>query len=157
MDKGQKKIRAQHGWNKVKQRLLGIIASELDVSFINSPVHKRTGYSEIKLRFFQVKLNGDIIWRFPKDSEQNKDYFLYSYCPCNGKWRIEYPIRSIITYLDLPKEQLIEYEDKAGLADILKVCDKRIGYNRLKTLELSTAAKKVFDARFKDKKESTNN
>jgi hypothetical protein len=51
----------------------------------------------------------------------------------------------------LPKNQLFQYEDRAGLADILKVCDKRIGYNRLKNLELSTAAKKIFEARFKKK------
>ena len=61
---------------------------------------------------------------------------------------------SIIKYLDLPKDQLIHYEDKAGLADVLKVCDKRIGYNRLKNLELSPAAKKIFEVRFKDKQET---
>ena len=42
---------------------------------------------------------------------------------------------------------------KQRLSDILKVCDRRIGYNRLKSLELSTAIKKIFDERFKDKKE----
>jgi len=59
---------------------------------------------------------------------------------------------SIIKYLDLSKDQLIHYEDKAGLSDVLKVCDRRLGYNRLKNLELSDAAKKIFDARFKNKK-----
>jgi hypothetical protein len=61
------------------------------------------------------------------------------------------PELSITKYLDLPKEQLLQYKDKAGLADILKICDRRIGYNRLKDIELSPAAKKIFDVRFKEK------
>ena len=133
-----------HRWNKLQKRLLEIIAPELDIAFNNSPARKTTGRSEIILRFFQVKFNGEIIWWFPKDSEQSNGYFLTSY--------MEFPKHSIMKYLDLPKEQLLNYEDKAGLADILKVCDKRIGYNRLKNLELSPAAKMIFDVRFKDKK-----
>lgn len=139
---------ADHRWNKLKQRLSNIIVHELDISFNNSPVRKETRHSEITLRFFQVKLNGEVIWRFPKDSEQPNKLFLYG----NGNAeRFEYPIMSIIKYLDLPKNQLLHYEDKAGLAYILKVCDKRIGYDRLKNLELSNAAKKIFDARFTNK------
>jgi len=141
---------AEQRWNKVRQRLSSIIAMGLDVSFISSPVHKKTTYSEIKLRFFQVRLNGEIIWRFPKDSEQINDYFVYGgYYPEN----YEYPISSIIKYLDLSHDLLLHYEDNVGLADILKVCDKRIGYNRLKNLEFSTAAKKIFDVRFEGKGE----
>jgi len=143
---------AEQRWNKVKQRLSSIIATGLDVSFISSPVHKKTTYSEIKMRFFQVRLNGEIIWRFPKDSEQPKYGFLDGYTFENRKsGHIEYPITSIIKYLDLPHDQLLQYTDNAGLADILKVCDKRIGYDRLSTLELSPAAKKVFAERFKSK------
>jgi hypothetical protein len=151
-----------HRWNKIKQRLAGITAPELNISFNNSPVRKKTAYSEIIIRFFQVKLNGEVIWWFPKDSEQPNWGFLYGYLGENeggqSKW-FEYPQNSIIKYLDLPKEQLLQYEDKAGLADILKICDKRIGYHRLKDLELSEAAKKIFDVRFKEKqkKVSTDN
>ena len=139
-----------HRWNKLKLRLSDIIAPELEISFNNSPVRKKTDYSEIFIRFFHIKFNGEIIWRFPNDSEQSNRSFLY------GWWGddYEYPKHSIAKYLDLPKDQLLAYEDKAGLADILKVCDKRIGYNRLKDIELSPAAKKIFDVRFKDKSKS---
>ena len=51
----------------------------------------------------------------------------------------------------MPKEKLFNYEDKAGIAEILKVCDKRIGYNRLKTLKLSHAGTKIFEKRFSNK------
>ena len=143
-----------HRWNKLQKRLSDIIVPELDISFNNSPVRKKTERSEIMLRFFQVKFNGEIIWRFPKNSEQPNCALLYGYIG-DGEY-MEYPKHSIMEYLDLPKEQLLDYEDKAGLADILKVCDKRIGYNRLKDIELSSAAKQIFDVRFKDKNKLTN-
>jgi len=141
-------------WNKVRQRLSSITAEELDISFISCPVHVKTTYSKIKGSFFKVTLNREIIWIFPKDTEQDKKYLRGFF---NGVWSVwEYPISSIIKYLDLPKEELLHYEDKAGIADILKACDKRIGYYRLNTLELSPAAKKVFEERFKNKNNSEN-
>ena len=36
---------------------------------------------------------------------------------------------------------------KVGIADTLKACDKQIGYERLSNLELSPAAKNVFEER----------
>ena len=131
-----------HHWNKLKIRLSDITVPGLDISFNNSPVVKRTQRGgELPMRFFHIKHNREVIWRFPNDSEQSKYDFLYGFWG-QDKEHYEYPIHSITKYLDLPKEQLLDYKDKAGLADILKVCDKRIGYNRLKDIELSPAAKK---------------
>jgi len=148
-----------HRWNKLQKRLKEILASELDISFNNSPVRKKTDYSEIILRFFQVKFNGEIIYRFPKDSEESNDYFLYAW---ENQFHVsedsmKHPKLSITKYLDLPKDELLQFQDNCGLADILKVCDKRIGYNRLKDIELSPAAKKIFDERFKDKNDKSKN
>ena len=142
---------ALHRWNKLKQRLATIIAPELKIVFNNGTIQKKTSASEIKLRFFQIKLGEEIIWEFPKDSQIPQETFLYECIKINGNWeRFEdFPVDSITKYLDLPKEQLLDYEDSIGLSDILKVCDKRIGYNRLKELKLSPAAKKIFDVRFK--------
>lgn len=144
-----------HRWNKIKQRLAAIIAPELEIAFNNGTIQKKTSYSEIKLRFFQIKLDGEIIWEFPKDSKITHETFLYGYIEIDGNWKHfeDYPVDSIVKYIDLPKEQLLDYEDKAGISDILKVCDKRIGYNRLKELKLSPIANKIFDVRFGNKKE----
>ena len=146
---GKIKKREQR-WNKVKQRLEDITVEGLNITFISCPVHNKTYHSDIKLRFFQIKLNGNIIWLFPKDSEQPNEGFLDGWDTLTWQ-NMDYPIGSIIKYLDLSKEHLLDYEDRAGIADILKVCDKRIGYSRLKELELSPAAKKVFEERFKNK------
>ena len=144
---------AEHHWNKLKIRLATIMATGLNITFNNSPVRKKTSWGLITLRFFQIKLNGNIIWRFPENTEQSlATDWIYGVSKIAGRKRdyvnIEFPIQSIIKYLDLPIEQLSEYTDEAGLADILKVCDKRIGYNRLRTIKLSTQAQKIFEARF---------
>jgi hypothetical protein len=142
-----------HRWNKVKLRLSNIIVPELDISFNNSPARKKTSYSEVILRFFQVKFNGKIIYLFPKDSEQPNYLFVHGFMGLAGRseYSMEHPKHSIIKYLDLSKDELLQYQDKCGLADILKVCDRRIGYNRLKEIELSPTSKKIFEVRFKDK------
>jgi hypothetical protein len=147
---GKFKHREQR-WNKVRQRLASITTEGLDIAFISCPVHNKTTYSEFKIKFFKITLNGEIIWIFPKDSEQPEVDKMRSLYYDDNTVPTGTPISSIIKYLDLPKEELLHYEDKAGIADILKVCDKRIGYSRLKELELSSAARKVFEERFKNK------
>lgn len=142
---------AECHWNKLQKRLKNIIDPKLNIKFNNSPVRKKTSWSEITIRFFQVILDDEIIWKFPKDTNQQKDMYF-----CIGQYKIskyeygkiEFPIMSIINYLDLPKDKLLDYQDKAGLSDVLKSCDKRIGYNRLKTLQLSQAGQKIFNKRF---------
>lgn len=145
---------AEHHWNKLQKRLKNIIDQRLNISFNNSPARKNTSWGEVTIRFFQVKLDKEIIWKFPKDTQQKKDAnFVYGqYRIGKREWgTLEFPIMSIITYLDLPKDKLLDYEDKAGLAEILKVCDKRIGYERLRNLKLSEAGQKIFEKRFRNK------
>lgn len=143
----------KHHWYKLKKRLEDIMAPNLNISFNYSPLRKKTNRSEITLRFFQVKLDDEIIWQFPKDTNQFIDEnFIYGQSNFDNQYiNIEFPIQSIIAYLNLPKEKLLDYEDKAGIAEILKVCDKRIGYNRLKTLKLSHAGTRIFEKRFSNK------
>lgn len=144
---------AEHHWNKLKKRLNNIIDPKLNIKFNNSPVRKKTNKSEITIRFFQVLLEDEIIWRFPKDTKQTTDenYIYGQFKNKAGNFElIQFPIMSIIEYLDLPKDKLLDYEDKAGLAEILKVCDKRIGYNRLKEIKLSQSGHLIFNKRFKN-------
>jgi len=129
-----------HRWNKVKQRLLDVTASGLDISFNNNPIRRKYRCGEYKVVHFHIKLAGEIIWRYPTNSKQFD----------SGPYYENTPIEAIVNYLDLNRDNLLEYEDIVGLSDILKVCDKRIGYNRLKNLELSDVAKKIFDLRFKN-------
>ena len=145
----------KHHWYKLKKRLEDIMAPNLNISFNYSPLRKKTNRSEITLRFFQVKLDDEIIWQFPKDTNQFIDEnFIYGQSNFDNQYiNIEFPIQSIIAYLNSPKEKLLDYEDKAGIVEILKVCDKRIGYNRLKTLKLSQAGTRIFEKRFSHKKD----
>ena len=60
----------KHHWYKLKKRLENIMAPNLNISLNYSPLRKKTNWSEITLRFFQVKLDDEIIWQFPKDTNQ---------------------------------------------------------------------------------------
>ncbi len=137
----------KNSWYILRKRLNNIIDPSLNISFNYSPVRKKTQYSEIIVRFFQVKLDNEIIYKYPGDTNQllYNDLFIYGIS-------IERPFHSILRYIDLPKKELINFKDEANVADILKASDKRIGYKRLKSLELSEAGRKVFEKRFKRKR-----
>ena len=134
----------KHHWYKLKKRLENIMAPNLNIYLNYSPLRKKTNWSEITLRFFQVKLDDEIIWQFPKDTNQVIDEnFIYGQSKFDNQYiNIEFPIQSIIAYLNLPKEKLFNYEDKAGIAEI-----------RLKTLKLSQAGTKIFEKRFNRKRD----
>lgn len=138
---------SEHHWYKLRKRLENIIHPSLNLSFIYIPLGKKTQWSEITVRFFQIKLDNEIIWAFPKNTNQNIDQgFIHGWSNKTNE-SIEFPIQSIIKYLDLPRQELIKYQDNAGLADILKAMDRRISPKRLKELELSPAAKQVLNKR----------
>ena len=138
---------SEHHWYKLRKRLENIIHPSLNLSFIHIPLRKKTQWSEITVRFFQIKLDNEVIWAFPKDTNQNIDQgFIYGWSNETNE-SIEFPIQSIIKYLDLPRQELIKYQDNAGLADILKVMDRRISPKRLEELELSSAAKQILNKR----------
>lgn len=138
---------SEHHWYKLRKRLENIIHPSLNLSFIHIPLRKKTQWSEITVRFFQIKLDNEVIWAFPKDTNQNIDQgFIYGWINETNE-SIEFPIQSIIKYLDLPRQKLIKYQDNAGLADILKVMDRRISPKRLEELELSSAAKQILNKR----------
>lgn len=144
----------EYHWNKLKKRLANIVAPNLNIAFNNARYRKKTQRSEISIKLFHIKLDKEIIWRFPDDTQQiiDENYSWGHFLTENREFEsIEFPIQSILKYLDLPKEKLIDYQDKAGIADILKACDRRIGYNRLKNLNLSDAGQKIFNKRFKNK------
>ena len=145
-----------HRWNKVRQRLSGITAPGLVISFNNNPVRRKYRCGKYTVAYFQIKLDGEVIWRFPKDSKQYDRRHLIPCSHLGEEWYIESPVGTIVNYLDLHRDRLLDYEDIVGLSDVLKVCDRRIGYNRLKNLELSDVAKKIFDARFKNKNHENN-
>lgn len=58
----------KHHWYKLKKRLEDIMAPNLNISFNYSPLRKKTNWSEITLRFFQVKLDDEILGK-EKNSE----------------------------------------------------------------------------------------
>lgn len=153
-------------WTSVNNRLKNIIADGLDIRFISSPLVKKTARSEICIPFFYIKFEGEIIWAAPKDFPYNDFMFSqkdFTYLPWrfqNGKsytkwdWKSPHTLSSpeniIACYLDLPKSQLPEFAEPAGLKYILWAVDKRIGKNRLKNIQFTSQAQKIIKKRIPD-------
>lgn len=131
-------------WNKIKKRLQDIIDPNLNVKFVYAPVQRRTGYSNYLLRYFYVVLNDEIIWSYPFNSN-TPDYEVLAIVDFN------HPIKSIMQYLDTPRNKLLKFEDNIGIAKILNACDKRIGYEKLKEDLKDCPAQLIFNSRFSKK------
>ena len=135
-------------WNQINKRLKSIIADGLDVSFNHSPVVKATSRAKYIISFFHVKFKDKIIWEYPKDNAYHNIRFCDKFQPYDNwhapyqggqkKWDPIYadfqfasPENIITGYLDLPKEDLLSFEEPTGLRYILWAIDKRIRKKRL--------------------------
>ena len=139
-------------WNQINKRLKMIIADGLDVSFNHSPLVKTTARAEYCLSFFHVKFNGRIIWAYPKDNAYHNFRFCDKYQPYDN-WHSPYqggqpkraayyadfqfasPENIIAGYLDMPKSELLNFDEPTGIRYILWACDKRIGKQKLSEMQ----------------------
>ena len=132
-----------------------IIADNLDIAFNHSPVVKKTFRGEYPLGFFHIKFNGKIIWEYPKDNAYHNFMFCDKYQPYmewKRQWQggqpqnrlfprvvsgLQYasPENIIAGYLDLPKEELLNFKEPTGIRYILWACDKRIGKQKLSEIQ----------------------
>jgi hypothetical protein len=141
-------------WNSINKRLKNIICEDLDIKFIHCPLVKKTSRSEICIPFFYVKLDGKIIWSYPKDCAYDNWQFDYKWA-VYVKWNRPYlnecekvygnnsyasPENIIAGYLDMPKDKLLEFDEPTGLKYLLWACDKRIGKNRLQKMQFTEQA-----------------
>lgn len=151
-------------WNQINKRLKSIIAEGLNVAFNHSPVVKTTYRDKYCISFFHVKLNGEVIWQYPKDNAYHNFRFCDKYIPYDNwerPWqggqekKIEgyankqfaSPENIVAGYLDMPKDKLLEFDEPTGLRYILWACDKRIGKNKLSQMEFITQALPIVRAR----------
>lgn len=151
-------------WNQINKRLKSILAEGLNVAFNHSPVVKTTYRDKYCISFFHVKLNGEVIWQYPKDNAYHNFRFCDKYIPYDDwerPWqggqekKIEgyankqfaSPENIVAGYLDMQKDKLLEFDEPTGLRYILWACDKRIGKNKLSQMEFITQALPIVRAR----------
>lgn len=128
-------------WSKLKKELVKLWDESLDLD-IHQAVYRmesQRGSSDLP-RYF-ITLDKEIIFDFPKDFKN--EVLTLGYAKGN-QVKVVYPYEGTVSqlsniireYIDTPKDQLLtkEFAQDFGLTLILKVADKRIGKNKLKSL-----------------------
>ena len=114
-------------------------------------MNSNDGWHGSKLPRYFITIGKEIVWDYPKMFDTTERYGFNSY-----PWDCDISdISNVIEdYMECPKEDLMnEFEnDKWGITDILRVCDRRIGKRRLEEIKENTdnvVLTKIIDKRLK--------
>ena len=127
-------------WSKLQARLYNLMEPA-----INFQIHcalyemKSLGHYGSRLSRYFITVDKEIIFDYPKDMELDKKYIYL--------WNSDVDkISNLIEeYIQRPKEELFEDfpNDKWGIVDILRACDRRVGKKRLQILAERTRNENV--------------
>lgn len=119
-------------WSKLQTRLYNLIDPKIDFQ-IHCAVYEMNsndGWHGNKLPRYFITVDKNIVFDYPKDFDTTEKYGFNSY-----PWDMDISeISDIIEeYIQSSKSKLLnEFDnDKWGITDILRVCDRRIGRRRL--------------------------
>jgi hypothetical protein len=100
---------------------------------------KSLGHYGSRLSRYFITVDKEIVFDYPKDMELDKKYIYL--------WNSDVDKISdlIEEYIQRPKEELFEDfpNDKWGIVDILRACDRRVGKKRLQILAERTRNENV--------------
>ena len=119
-------------WSKLQSKLYDIISDKIDFSIHveKYPCNSNDSHydkNRVLPRYF-ITINNEIIFDYPKNFPNSTTYFISG----NKMSKISNIIEN---YINTPKEKIMTIPpDEFGLTNILRVCDKRVGYRRLKKI-----------------------
>ena len=151
-------------WNQINKRLKTIIADDLDIAFNHCPLVKKTARAEYFVSFFYIEFKGKIIWAYPKDNAYHNFRFCDKYqsydnwhapyqggqpkpLPFSADFQYASPENIIAGYLDMPKDELLNFEEPTGIRYLLWAADKRIGKKRLSEMRFIKQALPIVKTR----------
>jgi len=118
-------------WSKLKSKVESLVVDKLLLRIYCSEIRMtraNDGSLPEALGTFTVRLNGDVIWDFPKqfvtyytEYPDGGNHYSYSVSNINNLLR---------EYIDTPKDILLSKEfgsDHFGIVNVLKCADRRIG------------------------------
>ena len=120
-------------WSKLQKRLYNIIdsAAEFQIHCALYEMNSNDGYHGNKLPRYWITIGKEIVFDYPKDFDTSWKYGKTSY-----PWDTDISeITELINeYVQTPKEKIMQpfENDKWGLTDILRACDRRLGKRTLK-------------------------
>lgn len=127
-------------WSKLQARLYNLMEPA-----VNFQIHcalyemKSLGHYGSRLSRYFITVDKEIVFDYPKDMELEKKYIYL--------WNSDVDkISNLIEeYIQRPKEELFEDfpNDKWGIVDILRSCDRRVGKKRLQILAERTRNENV--------------
>lgn len=127
-------------WSKLQSRLYNIIDPDINMQIHCSlyEMNSNDGWHGNKLPRYFITIDKEIVFDYPKDFDTTKKYGFNSY-----PWDTDISgISNVIEeYIQSPKDKISKEfsNDKWGITEILRVCDRRIGKRRLRQLIDSTS------------------
>lgn len=127
-------------WSKLQSRLYNIIDPDINMQIHCNlyEMNSNDGWHGNKLPRYFITIDKEIVFDYPKDFDTTKKYGFNSY-----PWDTDISeISNVIEeYIQSPKDKILKEfsNDKWGITDILRVCDRRIGKRRLRQLIDSTS------------------
>ena len=119
-------------WSKLQSRVYNLMDESINFQ-IHCAVYEMNsndGWHGNKLPRYFITVDKDIVFDYPKDFDTTEKYGFNSY-----PWDTDISeISDIIEeYIQSPMSKLLNVfdNDKWGITDILRVCDRRIGIRRL--------------------------
>ena len=131
-------------WSKLQNRLYNLIEPSVNFQIHCAlyEMNSNNGRHSFKLPRYFITIDKEIIFDYPK--------------ACDRTWKYGYDTYPVVTdigaisdlieeYIQCPKTELLkDFEnDKWGITEILRVCDRRIGKRRLCQLRSSTTNEKL--------------
>ena len=123
-------------WSKLQSRLYHLIdpALNFQIHCALYEMNSNDGYHGSKLPRYFITVDKKIVFDYPKDFDTTKKYGFNTY-----PWDTDISdISNVIEeYIQCPETEMFNHfeNDKWGITDIFRVCDRRIGKQRLHELK----------------------
>lgn len=119
-------------WSKLQSRLYNLMdeKAEFQIHCALYEMNSNDGYHGNKLPRYFITIGKDVVFDYPKQFDTTLKYEWNSY-----PWDCDISDISdmIEAYIECPENELMQpfTDDKWGITDILRACDRRIGKRRL--------------------------
>lgn len=119
-------------WSKLQSRLYNLMdeKAEFQIHCALYEMNSNDGYHGNKLPRYFITIGKDVVFDYPKQFDTTLKYGWNSY-----PWDCDISdISDVIeAYIECPENELMQpfTDDKWGITDILRACDRRIGKRRL--------------------------
>ena len=123
-------------WSKLQKRLYNLMDPKINFQIHCAlyEMNSNDGYHGNKLPRYFITIGKKIVFDYPKDFDTNKSYESTAYPWLTDMSEISDVIEE---YIQCPESEILHdfEDDKWGITEILRVCDRRIGKRRLRELE----------------------